>query len=162
MRRMEGVLYRNGRYGQRRSDKIVAPPPCLAVGQQHKSRRSRKMWGGGACERPGPYVLPAPQPSAGASGGKRPPGAEGPPEGKLATPIVCAAVFIITVTCKRDFSTYLCRFFLFLVTAVQKLFLVTAVQKLSTCRSGPVTAVAACHGTWTQGVLHVVSFAPAL
>ena len=69
---------------------LSLPPqaPRLAAGQQHNPRRSRKMWGGGACERPGPYVLPAPQPSAGASGGKRPPGAEGPPEGKsaLATP----------------------------------------------------------------------------
>ena len=36
------------------------------------------------------------------------------------------------------------------------------IQKLSTCRSGPVTAVAACHGTWTQGVLHVVSFGATL
>ena len=59
------------------------PSPRLAAGQQHKSRRNRKIWGGGAClRRPGPHVLPAPQPSAGASGGKRLPGAEGPPEGK--------------------------------------------------------------------------------
>ena len=33
--------------------------------------------------------------------------------------------------------------------------LLSTIQKLSTCRSGPVTAVAACHGTWTQGVQHV-------
>ena len=50
----------------------------------------------------GPYVLPAPQPSAGASGGKRLPGAEGPPEGKKATALFCAATFISIPPCKKS------------------------------------------------------------
>ena len=68
----------------------IVPP----FAQQHLTppgtRRSRKMWGGGACDDRGPTFCLR-QPSAGAPGGKRLPGAEGPPEGNCAVYSECLA-----------------------------------------------------------------------
>ena len=59
------------------------PPasPCLAAGQQHNPRRSRKMWGGGACDDRAHTFCVRRSPPQEPSETKRLPGAEGPPEG---------------------------------------------------------------------------------